>query len=115
MDSIHARLLELARQSATDGHWTYVEEDWKAGHRAPIERCPHPNCRLIRELSAVEASVSMDLLRELKRQAIALASNPYGDEVCALGSDEPKAVGDKIARAIEAINLDALCPMGEKR
>jgi hypothetical protein len=57
----------------------------------------------------------MDLLRELKRQAIALASNPYGDEVCALGSDEPKAVGDKIARAIEAINLDALCPMGEKR
>jgi len=38
-----------------------------------------------------------------EREACAkIASNPYGDEVMALGPDEPKAVGLKIAAAIRA-------------
>lgn len=35
-----------------------------------------------------------------RRRAAGIASNPYGDEVEAMGPDEPLAVGAKIAAAI---------------
>ena len=41
--------------------------------------------------------------REERERAARLAESPYGDEVQAYGSEEPKAVGLKIAKAIRAL------------
>lgn len=38
-------------------------------------------------------------LAEQRNEFIALARNPYGDEVQAMAGDEPRAVGEKIAAA----------------
>ncbi len=39
-------------------------------------------------------------IAEIKETAFALAENVYGDDVAALGTDEPMAVGQKIAAAL---------------
>jgi hypothetical protein len=51
--------------------------------------------------SAFSAAEERGAARE-REACAALAENPYGDEVYSFGSDEPKAVGRKIANAIRA-------------
>ena len=42
------------------------------------------------------------LVAEVREEDAVIASNPYGDSVAASGSDQPFAVGRKIAAAIRA-------------
>jgi hypothetical protein len=60
-------------------------------------------CRSEREVSAglaiYGAAYAAGVAAERAR-AIALAMNPYGDEVAAMAGDEPFAVGKKIAAAL---------------
>lgn len=42
---------------------------------------------------------------QVKEACARLSNNPYGDEICAFGDDEPSQVGEKIAKAIRALDL----------
>lgn len=74
-------------------------EFFKAIHTAPGTDMMAQSLKL--------AAVLRDLIRDTERAKVEecarLADNPYGDEVEALGTDEPKTVGMKIAKAIRAL------------
>lgn len=49
----------------------------------------------------------IDAMREVLKTAAKIARNPYSDEVQVFGGEEPLAVGQKIAKAIESMGKPA--------
>jgi hypothetical protein len=70
---------------------------WCAESTVNIEFCPDCGVNLLTGRASIDVEAAR---RERAEEIIALISNPYSDEIEAIGPDEPSEVADKIVKAI---------------
>lgn len=70
---------------------------------------------LVTELGPALRTLAATIEAEALERAADVAESPYSDAVMAYGTDEPAAVGQKIARAIRAMSTPPAYEGGEEK